>query len=112
MRKPPGKGHGREGGLLRAPEGEETPDRRSLRELEQARGGKEDEGQADHRGGWGARPHPHQSSPSNHSKNLSIYKNWQIYSEGAHFQEAKGEGGRGELSSPLSFFLILISLRG
>lgn len=100
MRKPPGKGQGREGGLLRAPEGEETPDLRSLRELEQARGGKEDEGQADHRGGWGARPHPHQSSPSNHSKNLSIYKNWQIYSEGAHFQEAKGEGGRGELSSP------------
>lgn len=34
-------------------------------------------------------------------------KNWQIYSVGAHFQEAKGEGGRGEVSSPFPFSLIL-----
>lgn len=27
-------------------------------------------------------------------------KDWQIYSEGAHFQEAKGEGGRGGSSPP------------
>ena len=27
------------------------------------------------------------------------YKNWQIYSARAHFQEAQGEGGRGEVSS-------------
>lgn len=68
------------------------------------------EGRAD-RWGRGARPHPHQSSPLNHSRNLSIYKNWQIYSEGAHFQEAKGEGGRGEIS-PFPFFLIFIFPKG
>lgn len=59
-----------------------------------------------------ARLHPHQNSPSNHSRDLSIYKNWQIYSAGAHFQEAKGEGERGEVSSPFPFSLILFSPRG
>lgn len=43
---------------------------------------------------------------------FTFIKNWQIYSVGAHFQEAKGEGGRGEVSSPFPFSLILLSPRG